>query len=651
MATISPFLEQLQRGPLLCDGGMGSELHSRGVSHEHCFEQLNLLMPELIKGIHLDYIAAGAQIIETNTFGANRYRLAEYGLEHAVREINRAGAKIAREARDLSDAKVFLAGNIGPLGGLMAPLGTITSSDARDAFLEQANALLQAGVDLFLLETFSDMTEMLAALSAVRSVTDLPVVALMSFADDGMVASGEEPLSVARALKAQGADVVGVNCALGPSSMFEIVEAMCAGPEEQLLIAAQPNAGLPKRVSNRFMYLATPEYFADYTRRFLELGVKLIGGCCGTTPRHIAAMRKALVEFAPHLNAPTILPPVASPGASYSHSIEIVKERGVQQVTSRSAEVSSLLSAPTHLAELLQQKHFVVSVEMLPPRSVRFTRFLQHASEVRASGADIINIPDNATARVRMNNIAAARLIQQQTGLETIAHLTPRDRNLMALQSDVIGAHASDVRNIIAITGDPPNQGDFPDATGIWDVDSIGLITMLNNLNQGLDAKGRKLAASSSFYIGCAANPTATDLDLDLERLHQKISSGAMFVMTQPIFDPQALLDYLEQYRSRYGALTVPVLMGLQPLHSYQQAEKFHNEVPGITIPEHIRTRLRQAGEQSRKIGIEITKEIFAALPGVVQGVYMMPFDHFEVVDELLPYIRQQTTRQQVDPS
>ncbi|QBD74533.1 bifunctional homocysteine S-methyltransferase/methylenetetrahydrofolate reductase [Ktedonosporobacter rubrisoli] len=627
MNTTSPFLTHLRHGPLLCDGGMGTELHARGVPYEHCFEQLNLSSPELIKGIHLDYIAAGAQIIETNTFGANRYRLAEHGLAHAVREINRAGAKIAREARELSDLPIFLAGNIGPLGSPLAPLGSIKETEAYAAFLEQAEALLQAGVDLFLLETFSDITEMRAALSAVRNITDLPIVALMTFTDDGRVASGEDPQVVARTLQEQGADIVGVNCALGPSSMFDVVAAMCHTTSEQLFIAAQPNAGLPKRVGNRFMYIATPDYFATYARRFLDLGVRLIGGCCGTTPQHIAAMRKVLDESVPQ------------EGRAQNVKIEPVPE-ALQEHKVHPPENDPGIVQTTHLADLLLKENFVVSVEMRPPRSVKYTRFLQNAALLRDGGADIINIPDNAMARVRMNNIAAARLIQQYVGLETIVHFTPRDRNLMAVQSDVIGAHATGIRNILAITGDPPGHGDFPHATGIWDVDSIGLIAMMHNLNQGLDAKGRRLAAQSSFYIGCAANPTATDVALDLERLQQKIESGAMYVMTQPIFDANALLDYLEQYTQRYGALRMPLIVGLQPLHSYQQAEKFHNEVPGIVIPDHIRARLYQAGEAASRVGIEQTMEVFDALAPIVQGVYIMPLDRFELIHELLPYIR-----------
>jgi methionine synthase I (cobalamin-dependent)/5,10-methylenetetrahydrofolate reductase len=629
MRTSYPFLERLQQGPLLCDGGMGTELHARGVSYDHCFEQLNLTSPELIKTIHLDYIAAGAQVIETNTFGANRYRLAEHGLEYAVRDINRAGAKIAREVRELSELPIFLAGNIGPLGSPLAPLGRIEPADARVAFLEQTEALLQSGVDLLLLETFSDMAEMREALRAVRSITDLPVVALMTFGDDGTIASGEEPLAVGKTLQELGADVVGVNCALGPASMFDVVAAMGRGTTEDTFVAAQPNAGLPKRVGNRFMYLATPEYFAESTRRFLDAGVRLIGGCCGTTPQHIAAMSKPLAEYAPHLQ---LTAPSATEGLLMGR--ERTQEPIEHQANSQPA---------THFVRLLQEKRFVVSVEMSPPRSVKFTRFLQNAAAIREYGADVINITDNAMARVRMNNVAAARLIQQHVGIETIIHFTPRDRNLMAVQSDVIGAHATDVRNILAITGDPPNHGDFPNATGIWDIDSIGLIAILHNLNQGLDARGRKLAVPGTFCIGCAANPTATDVEQDIERLHRKIACGAQFIMTQPVFDATALLEYVERYTQRYGALSVPLLAGLQPLHSYQQAEKFHHEVPGIVIPDHIRERLHDAGEAGSAVGVEMAKELFAAIFPLIQGVYLMPLERFELLGELLPYIRMRT--------
>ncbi|GER90953.1 bifunctional homocysteine S-methyltransferase/methylenetetrahydrofolate reductase [Dictyobacter vulcani] len=634
MQTHYPFLERLRNGPLLGDGGMGTELYARGISYERCFEHLNLTNPELIKSIHLDYVAAGAQIIETNTFGANRYRLAEHGLETQVVEINRAGAKIAREVRELSEQPIFLAGNIGPLGSPLAPIGTIQPADARAAFAEQTEALLQAGVDLFIIETMSDLAEMREALMAVRSITDLPVVALMTFGEDGTIVSGEDEQVVAETLRDLGANVFGVNCALGPASMFDVAKRMCTYSNDNFFVAVQPNAGLPRRVGNRFIYVSTPEYFAEYTRRFLHIGIRMIGGCCGTTPGHIAAMHEVLTEL-----APTIAPEAEL--SANAPTLEAFRER-IQENAAQNAESEP---APTLLAARLQEKQFVISIEMSPPRSVKFTRFLQNAAFIRDSGADTINITDNAMARVRMNNVAAARLIQQNVGIETIVHFTPRDRNLMAVQSDVIGAHATEIRNILAVTGDPPSHGDFPNSTGIWDVDSIGLISILSNLNKGLDGNRRKLAAASSFFIGCAANPAATELDIELERLHRKIEGGAQYILTQPVFDAGTFLHYIRRYKDQYGEIPIPILIGLQPLHSYQQAEKFHNEVPGIVIPEEIRQRLRQAGEGGGAVGLEIIKELFEKLQSEVQGTYIMPLDRFELIEDLIPYIRQRTTK------
>ncbi len=637
MRTNSPFLERLARGPVLCDGGMGTQLYARGISYERCFEQLNLSDPELIKAIHLDYVAAGAEIIETNTFGANRYRLAEHGLENQVHQVNRAGARIAREVREMSDAQIFIAGSIGPLGSPLAPLGTIQLADARAAFSEQTEALLQAGVDLFIIETISDLAEMREALAAVRNLSDLPVVALMTFGEDSTIASGEDAHAVAQTLHDLGADIVGVNCALGPSSTYDVITGMLGDGSNNFMVAAQPNAGLPRRVGNRFIYVSTPDYFADYARRFLAAGVRLIGGCCGTTPQHISAMHKVLVEFAPNLATTT--------ASNQPAHVEAVRERA--RVRSQSAPQQKETQHSTKLAQMLSEGQFVVSTEMRPPRSVKFSRFLQNATYLRDTGVDFINIPDNAMALVRMNNAAAARLIQEHTGIETIVHFTPRDRNLMAVQSDLIGTYASGIRNVLAITGDPPSHGDFPNATGIWDVDSIGLIAILNNLNQGLDGMGRKLAATSSFFVGCAAVPTAPDIDLDIERLHRKIEAGARFIMTQPLYDSAVLFDYIERYKQRYGPISIPILAGLQPLHSYQQAEKFHNEVPGIVIPEPVRERLRQAGEAGAATGVEIIKELFDAIYPHIQGVYLMPLDRYTLVGELLPYIRERTQASQ----
>jgi methionine synthase I (cobalamin-dependent)/5,10-methylenetetrahydrofolate reductase len=627
MPADHPFLARLRQGPILGDGGMGTQLYARGISFERSFEQLNLTEPELVKTIHLEYAAAGAEMIETNTFGANRYRLAEHGLERNVRELNRAGAKIAREARELAERPIYLAGSMGPLGSPLAPLGDIGASDARAAFREQAEALLETGVDLLLLETISDLAEMREALSAVRSICTVPIVACMTFGEDGTVMGGEEPAAVARTMRELGADVVGVNCALGPASTLEVIEGMRRGLTDADLLAVQPNAGLPRRVGSRFIYISTPKYFADYTHRFLHAGVCLLGGCCGTTPRHIAAMSKALREFTPHLNVQTI--PAQAPQA---HVI----------VTETEPEIAELGATPqrsTYLAHLLAEGHFVVSAEMLPPRSVKSTQFLHNAEYVRERGVDVMNITDNAMARVRMSNIAAARLIQQHVGVETIVHFTPRDRNLMAVQSDLIGAHATGIRTILAVTGDPPAHGDFPNATGIWDVDSIGLIAILSNLNRGLDGMGRHLGTPTSFYIGCAATPSAPDGDLDLERLHRKINAGAQFIMTQPVYDAASFLDYFDRYTRRYGPVPVPIIVGLQPLHSAQQAEKFHHEVPGIVIPEEVRTRLRLAGEAASQVGVEIIKEVFDALYASVQGAYIMTLGRYDLVGELLPHI------------
>jgi len=609
---------------------MGTQLYSRGIAYDRCFEELNTSDPELIKTIHLEYIQAGAEIIETNTFGANRYRLLEHSLGDRVQEINRAGARIARDARDLSERPVFIAGNIGPLGVNLAPLGDVLPEQARAAFREQTEALLQAGVDLFIIETISDLAEMREAIGAVRDVTTLPIVAMMTFSEEASVASGEDPRTVARVMHDLGADIVGVNCALGPSSTFDIIQTMQEDMDVTIRVAAEPNAGLPRRVGNRFIYVSTPDYFADYTRRFVDANVCLIGGCCGTTPQHIAAMRKAIDECTPELHAENV-----DALNSQSQVLQLIQLNEYEKDETTPEQPNS------KLAQLLHDGRFVVSVEMRPPRSVKYTRFVQNAAYLRDLGVDLINITDNAMARIRMNNIAAAQLIQQGTGLETIVHFTPRDRNLMAVQSDIIGAHALNIHNILAVTGDPPSHGDFPHATGIWDVDSIGLIAILNNLNQGMDGRGGKLAAASSFFIGCAATPTATDIDLDIERLHRKLEAGAQYIMTQPVYDPETFFHYFDLYKERFGPLHTPILVGLQPLHSYQQAEKFHNEVPGIVIPEHIRQRMHAAGEESGRVGIEIALEMFEAVVPYVQGTYIMPLDRYTLIGDILPTIRE----------
>ncbi len=610
---------------------MGSYLYAQGVSYERCFEELNVSEAERITAIHLDYIMAGAEIVETNTFGANRFKLAERGLEDQVSRINRAGAKLARDARDLSGRPVFIAGSIGPLGRTMAPIGSIDAQAASTAFVEQAEGLLESGVDLFMLETISDLAEMRVALTALRGLSDLPIVAQMAFNDEGTTRGGDDPAVVARALRDLGADVVGLNCVVGPADALDIVTAMRAGAGAGYY-AAQPNAGLPRRVGDRFIYVSTPEYVADYARRCMKAGVTLIGGCCGSTPEHTAAMRAAMNEHAPDVGTvAAVAPPRRTAPVRVVDEGDDVLERGAAP------------RQPTALAKMFAEGRFVVSVEMRPPRGVRFTKFLQNAEYLRDVGVDAVNITDNAMARVRMSNVAAARLIQEHVGVETIIHFTPRDRNLMAVQSDVLGAHATGIRNILAVTGDPPGQGDFPNVTGNWDVDSIGLIAILRNMNEGLDGLGRRLGDPASFFVGCAATPSATDLDLDLDRLHKKIEAGAQFIMTQPVFEPATLTDYIDLYERRYGALTTPIMVCLQPLHSYRMAEKFHNEVPGVVVPDWVRARLRDAGEDAASTGVALTLELIDALHARVQGAYIMPFDRYELTGELLARIRSLT--------
>jgi len=622
MARTHPFLERLGRGPILCDGAMGTQLYERGIPYDRCFDALNLSDPELIKAIHLDYIAAGAEIIETNTFGANRFRLAEHDLSGEVSAINRAGAKIAREARDLSEQQVFLAGSIGPIGRPLEPLGSVDIASASAAFREQAEALLQTGVDLFILETISDLVEMRAALVAIRGVTDLPVVAQMTFNPDGLTSTGDDPAAAARTMREYGADVVGVNCALGPADTLDAILEM-RDADGLVRLAAQPNAGLPTRVGSRFIYITTPEYFSDYTRRFLAAGVSLIGGCCGTTPAHIAAMAATLRVEAPQ----------AARAASPPRPVRV-------EVAQEHTDAEATPSYPTALAACFGGGRFAISAEMRPPRGIKSTRFLQNAALLGAAGVDTINITDNAMAHVRMSNLAAARLIQEGAGVETIVHFTPRDRNLMAVQGDLIGAHASGLRNILAVTGDPPSSGDYPSATGIWDVDSVGLVAILANLNRGMDGAGRKLGSPAAFYIGCAATPTATDIDLDLDRLHRKVAAGAQFVMTQPVYEARTLFGYLDRYRERYGPLGIPIMIGLQPLQSYRLAEKFHNEVPGIVIPEAVLQRMRRAGDRGFEEGLAIARELAEEICPRVQGAYIMALDRYDLVGELIPHIR-----------
>src|SRR5437763_660633 len=561
----SPFLERLRRGPLLGDGAMGTPLPARGVSSQRSFDALNLTGPKIVEEIHRAYISAGAELIETNTFGANRIKLARHGLDGRVRDINVRAVKLAREAREIAGEPVFLAGSVGPIGQQLEPIGRISIARATAAFEEQIAALLEGGADLLVLETFTNLPELLAAVGAAKKTTDLPIVAQMTFAEDGLTLSAEEPSQVVQALERAGVDVIGVNCGVGPQVALQVLESM--RQQTRLPLSGQPNAGLPARVEGRFFYFATPEYFATFARQAADLGVAYIGGCCGTTPAHIAAMRGALgpVGSATRIQRPT-------PSSAIAIDLNPAEQL-----------------PPTPFAQRLAARSFVVSVEIDPPRGLNPAKCVAGAELIKDAGADAVNIGDSPMARVRMSALSLALMIQQQVGIDTLIHFTSRDKNLMALQAELIGAHALGIRNIIALTGDPPRIGDYPSATGVWAVDSIGLIKILKRLNEGYDWLGTSIGKPANFTIACAVNPSADDLDHEIDRFRLKIKAGADVAMSQPLYD----LETLEQFFLKTGPLPIRFLLGVLPLQSSRHAEFMHNEVPGIVVPVELRERMR----------------------------------------------------------
>ncbi|HEU0002195.1 MAG TPA: bifunctional homocysteine S-methyltransferase/methylenetetrahydrofolate reductase [Ktedonobacteraceae bacterium] len=618
-------LRQLRQGPLLCDGAMGSLLYARGITHEKCFDALNLSQPELIAGIHREYISAGAQIIETNSFGANRAKLEAYDLDGQVSAINRSAVRLAREAREISGQSVYIAGAVGPSGRPLQAPDESRLSDLRRIFREQIEALQEGGADLLILETFSNLPELRQAILAAQEVGGLPIVAQMSFYEDGHTLSGQSAARVMAVLSDLGVDVMGANCSVGPAATFDALEEMIAEAQklgnnagETYLFSAQPNAGLPARIDNRFFYVATPDYFADYALRFAEAGVRLIGGCCGTTPRHTAAMRGALDE---HYGTPQQHMQNGAAQATHTPPHEISSG---QATIARLIEEEVILpqeGSKTRLQEKLAAGEFVISVELDPPKGLNPTKILEGAALMQKAGVDCINIADSPMARVRMSCIAMARLIQDHLGVETIIHFTARDRNLMALQSELLGAHALGIRNILGLTGDPLRVGDYPNTTGVWNVDSVGLISVIRGMNEGHDAAGSSIGAKSSFHIGAALNLNMTDeqVDQEIDKYWRKIEAGAHFIMTQPIYELAPLLRFLE----RAGKPPIPMLLGCIPLNNTRHAEFLHNEVPGITIPDNVRQRMRDAGEQSHEEGLKIAQELLAAARELVQGVYI----------------------------
>lgn len=642
------FLQQLQQHTLLCDGAMGSLLYARGVTYEQCFDELNLTQPELIQGIHSEYINAGAHIIETNTFGANRTKLEAFNLGERVREINIRAVRLAREAREISGQPVFVAGAVGPSGRPLQAPDEQRLNELRSIFREQINALLEGGADLLILETFSSLPELRQAVLAAQEIGGLPIVAQMSFYEDGHTLSGQSAARVAAVLDDLGVDVMGANCSVGPAATLDVLQEMIASVKQQgeqkntgsFLFSAQPNAGLPTRIGNRFFYMATPDYFADYALRFARAGVQLIGGCCGTTPRHIAAMRKALDD---HYGIFTQYSSVSSRESEQAGSLEISTTRVTNTGLIEEEVLLPQQGSTTRLQEKLAAREFVVSVELDPPKGLNPSKIIEGAALLQKAGVDCINIADSPMARVRMGCIALARLIQDHLGLETIIHFTTRDRNLMALQSELLGAHALGIRNILALTGDPLRLGDYPNTTGVWDVDSTGLIQVLRGMNEGHDAAGSSIGAHASFHIGAALNLNVSDdeFEQEIEKYRHKVEAGAHFIMTQPIYELLPLLRFLE----RVGQPSIPLMLGCIPLHSSRHAEYLHNEVPGISIPDDVRQRMRMAGEHGHEEGLKLAQELLNAARSMIQGVYLMPsYGRYDVVSNLAKMLQMQPT-------
>jgi methionine synthase / methylenetetrahydrofolate reductase (NADH) len=605
--------------PLLSDGAMGTQLNDHGVAFDQCFDHIDLTQPELVMKIHKAYIQAGSQIIQTNTFGANRFKLAEHGLEEKVALINRAGVVLARQAILESRKEVLVAGDVGPLGVRLAPFGRVQSEQGRQAFEEQISALAEAGVDLIIIETISDLHEVQEAVAAAHKVCDLPIIASMTYTRDDRTLMGDAPVGVALALKAAGVDVIGINCSGGPAQLWRILRQMRQAVP-QARFSVMPNAGWPEQVGGRVMYPANPEYFGEYALAFCEAGAAVIGGCCGTTPRHIAAMRAAL-DQEPRGCGPSVA------DLSLPHESEEHLEHA---------------TAPSLLAQKLADKKFVISVEMDPPRGLSAHKLLAGASLLAESGADVINVADSPMARMRMSPWAVCSLVMRQLEVDTTLHFPTRGRSLLRVQGDLLAAHALGIHNVFVVMGDPTAIGDYPDAMDNYDLVPSGLIKLIKQgFNTGVDHAGADIGQPTSFFAGCALNLCPSDPDRELKSLHRKVEAGADFILTQPVFDPQAASIFLQQYAAHYGALQIPILVGVLPLFGTRHAAFLDNEVPGITIQEEMHRRLRLAGEKAPQEGVRIAQELIEQMREWASGAYLMPaFNRFDLVAEIIEGVK-----------
>jgi methionine synthase I (cobalamin-dependent)/5,10-methylenetetrahydrofolate reductase len=590
----SDFLARIKQSPVLCDGAMGTLLYAKGIFINRSYDELNLSQPDLIRGIHHEYLQAGAEIIETNTFGGNSFRLGRHSLADKVRDVNRAGARLAREAAKSFD--VWVGGSVGPLGTRIEPLGKTSFDEAREAFRQQIETLVEGGVDLLILETFGYLEEIHQAMLAARDVSKtLPIVAQVTIDEDGNCLDGSDPQTFVSRLEEWGADVIGCNCSVGPVAMLDAMERVRAATS--LPLAAQPNAGIPRSVEGRNIYLCSPEYMASYARKFVAAGVRLVGGCCGTTPEHIRVMKSAL---------------------------RVGEARG----KAAAAHVASGQSAPATIAAVplekrsllgakLSRGEFVTMVEIVPPKGIDVAKEVEGARFLKSVGVDAVNIPDSPRASARMSNQALSLLIQREVGIDAILHYTCRDRNVLCIQSDLLGAAAVGIKNLICITGDPPKMGNYPDATAVFDVDAIGLVNIVHNLNRGLDLGGNPIGAGTGFVIGVGANPGLTDMDEEIRRFEYKVQAGAEYAVTQPVFD----LRLLENFLKRIEHCSIPVVAGIWPLISVRNAEFMKNELR-VSVPDAILERMARAQtpELARGEGVAIAREMLIAAKQMAQG-------------------------------
>ncbi|MEO8030807.1 MAG: bifunctional homocysteine S-methyltransferase/methylenetetrahydrofolate reductase, partial [Gemmatimonadota bacterium] len=578
----------------VCDGAMGTMLYGRGVFLNVCYDELSLKQPALVRDIHREYVRAGAEIIETNTFGANPIKLAQYGLTDETERINEAAARIAVEA---AGERAAVIGAIGPLGIRIEPFGETSVAEAEAAFGRQVNGLVAGGVTGFVLETFSDIDELGAALAAIRRRTDLPVIASMTVGIDGKTQYGTEPATFGPQLQAMGADVVGVNCSVGPHGVLEAIEQLAR--VTSLPLSAQPNAGLPREVEDRKIYMASPEYMANYARRMVESGARLVGGCCGTTPEHIKAIAAFIQSVSPRH------------AFSSSEPTPVVAE----------AQTPVPLAERSRLGAKLAAGQFITTVEIVPPKGVDPAPMFDQVRQLKAAGVDAVNVPDGPRAQSRMGALLSGLLIEREVGLEAIVHYACRDRNLLGMLSDLLGAAASGIHNLLIVTGDPPKMGPYPDATAVFDIDSIGLTNLVARLNRGLDPGGNALGGRTGFVIGVGVNPTAPDLERELKRFAWKLEAGAEFAITQPVFD----LDQFDRFLTQVESFKVPIIAGIWPLVSLRNAEFLANEVPGVTVPAHVLDRMKKASgrgkEEALAEGVRISQEMLAELRPRIQGV------------------------------